>query len=181
MPAARRNLELKAKDRDPERTLGICAELGADDIGTLLQRDVYFAASRGRLKLRRQEGAAAQLIAYERPDTAEQRQSRYRIVEVGQAAELEEALAGALGTIAVVKKSRRLFLFEGVRIHLDSVEGLGNFIEFEGVTETEDEDPQRFETLLSDLRRSFGLDDADLVGESYCDLVAKTPHSASKT
>jgi predicted adenylyl cyclase CyaB len=179
--AERRNLELKAKDPHPERSLGVCEELGADDRGTLLQQDTYFAVPRGRLKLRRQQGSAAQLIAYERSDAAERRESRYRIVEVDEASELEAALAGALGVIAVVRKSRRLFLFEGVRIHLDSVEGLGNFIEFEGVAEPGEEDLQRFELILSDLKRSFGIEDADLIGESYSDLVAKNLHSARNT
>ena len=39
--------------------------------------------------------------------------------------ELAEALDAALGTVVVVCKRRRLFLWEGVRIHLDEVEGLG--------------------------------------------------------
>ncbi len=36
-------------------------------------------------------------------------------------------------TVVVVSKRRRLFLWEGVRIHLDEVEDLGNFVEFEAV------------------------------------------------
>jgi adenylate cyclase, class 2 len=71
----------------------------------------------------------------------------------------------------VVSKARRLFLFEGVRIHLDSVDGLGSFVEFEGVADPRDVDFAHFEALLVDLRHSFGIEDADLVGGSYCDLV----------
>ena len=44
-----------------------------------------------------------------------------------------EAFDAALGTVVVVSKRRRLFLWEGVRIHLDEVEGLGSFVEFEAV------------------------------------------------
>jgi adenylate cyclase, class 2 len=170
MSAARRNLELKARDADPERSLAVCKSLEAEDRGTLLQEDVYFSVPRGRLKLRRQEGIAAQLIAYHRPDLPGQRESHYRIVEVEDAAALEATLGDALGIAAVVKKSRRLFLLEGVRIHLDRVAGLGSFIELEGVAEA-DEDLPRFQVLLKELRRSFGIDDAGLLAESYCDLV----------
>ena len=46
---------------------------------------------------------------------------------------LAEAFDAALGTIVVVSKRRRLFLWEGVRIHLDEVEDLGSFMEFEAV------------------------------------------------
>ena len=111
------------------------------------------------------------MIAYERPDLPGQKESRYRIVEVEDAAGLEEALAGVLGITAVVSKARRLFLFDGVRIHLDRVDGLGSFIEFEGVAAPEDVDLARFEILLADLRNSFCIEDADLLGGSYCDLV----------
>ncbi|MGH2973393.1 MAG: class IV adenylate cyclase [Solirubrobacterales bacterium] len=171
MGAPRRNLELKAKDADPERSLKICEALGADDEGALLQKDTYFNAPQGRLKLRQERGAAPRLIAYERQDFPGQKESRYRIVEIGDASELEEALADVLGITAVVSKARRLFLFEGVRIHLDRVDGLGSFIELEGVAGPGDVDLARFEVLLTDLRHSFGIEDADLLSGSYCDLV----------
>jgi hypothetical protein len=70
------------------------------------------------LKLRRERGASAHLIAYERSNDSGQRESRYRIIEVGDDIELEAALASALGIKAVVRKARQLFLYEGVRIHL---------------------------------------------------------------
>src|SRR5262245_338191 len=111
----RRNLELKARDTDPERSLGACKSLNAEDMGTLLQKDTYFNVSQGRLKLRQESNAIACLIAYERPDLPEYKESRYRIVEVGDASGLGEALADTLGVSAVVSKTRRLFLFEDVR------------------------------------------------------------------
>lgn len=123
------------------------------------------------MKLRRERGATAHLISYERPDLPGQKESRYRIVEVEDAAGLENALASVLGIAAVVSKERRLFLVDDVRIHLDRVEGLGHYVEFEGVAKAEDGDLARFETRLADLRRSFGIEGADLVAESYCDLV----------
>jgi adenylate cyclase class IV len=48
------NLELKARDRDPARSLRACEELDAADKGALSQLDTYFEAPRGRLKLREQ-------------------------------------------------------------------------------------------------------------------------------
>jgi len=123
------------------------------------------------LKLRRERDAPAHLIAYERSNDAAQRESRYRIVEIEDDVELEAALASALGIKAVVRKARQLFLYEGVRIHLDDVDELGSFIEFEGVAAPEDADLARLEPLLADLRHLLGIRDADLVGGSYCDLA----------
>ena len=50
-----RNVELKARDRDPARSLERALALGAEDKGEIRQRDTYFARARGRVKLREQE------------------------------------------------------------------------------------------------------------------------------
>ncbi len=80
-------------------------------------------------------------------------------------------LTATLGIVVVVRKSRRLFLHKGVRIHLDRVEGLGCFIELEGVTTSRKPDPAQFRKLLDDLSNSFGIEHADLIASSYCDLA----------
>lgn len=136
----------------------------------LTQRDTYFHAPRGRLKLREEEGAGPHLITYERPDLAGQRESRYRIVNVEQSDELVAALASVLGVKVVIAKERRLFLWEGVRIHLDKVDGLGDFIEFEAVAPV-GSDLSHEEAQVNTLRKAFAIDDADVIGVSYSDLA----------
>lgn len=124
------------------------------------------------MKLREEEGAAPCLVAYERPDLRGQKESRYRIVEVGDADELREALAALLGVRVVVTKTRRLFVLDGVRIHLDRVDDLGSFIEFEAVVDSDDSDSsERFEELLAELRHAFGIREGDLITGSYSDLA----------
>jgi adenylate cyclase class IV len=54
-----RNVELKARDPDPRRSLAACEALGAEPQGVLFQRDTYFPAPHGRLKLREEEGQVA--------------------------------------------------------------------------------------------------------------------------
>src|ERR671938_1015603 len=98
MASPQRNVELKARDPDPARSLERALALGAEDRGELRQRDTYFAAPRGRLKLREQEPGGAELITYERGDTAQARESRYRIAPVSDPEALREALDAALGT-----------------------------------------------------------------------------------
>ena len=63
-----RNVELKAHDPDPARTLERALAAGARDEGLLRQRDTYFHVAAGRLKLREEDPGGATLIAYERPD-----------------------------------------------------------------------------------------------------------------
>jgi homotetrameric cytidine deaminase len=170
MAPPRRNVELKARDPHPDRTLERACALGAEDRGELRQRDTYFAAPHGRLKLREQEPGGAALIAYERPDAAEARESRYRVTPVADAAATAEALDSALGTVVVVDKRRHLLLWEGVRIHLDRVEGLGAFVELEGVAAA-DSDLAREGALVARLRAELGIADDTLEPRGYADLL----------
>src|SRR3954447_13393479 len=156
--APRRNVELKATDPDPERSLAVCRDLGAQDRGILVQRDTYFRVSEGRLKLRQETPGGAALIQYHRSDRPEARESRYRIAPVEDADALREALDAALGTLVVVDKERRLLLWEGVRIHLDTVRGLGTFVELEGVAPPgSDLGPER--DHVARLSDALGLDE----------------------
>ena len=66
----RRNVELKAVDPDPARTLERALAAGASDEGVIVQRDTYFRVASGRLKLREEEPGEAHLISYARPDDA---------------------------------------------------------------------------------------------------------------
>src|ERR671932_1091079 len=86
-----RNVELKARDPDPARTLERALALGAEDRGEMVQRDTYYARANGRLKLREHETGGSplwdelieyshELIGYSRPDSPEARTSTYRRV-----------------------------------------------------------------------------------------------------
>ena len=162
------NVELKARDPNPEVTTARCLNLGAVRAGTLDQRDVYYRARHGRLKLRTQTDDGSELIAYRRPDTLEAGESSY--VRAPASESVGEALDVALGTTVVVSKRRRLLMWEGVRIHLDEVEGLGSFIEFEAVL-PDAGDPATARAKLARLRDELGIEDDALVSVSYADLL----------
>src|SRR3954447_1137675 len=132
MAAPRRNIELKAFDPDPERSLAAALGLGARDKGVIRQRDTYFRVMSGRLKLREEEPGGASLVQYSRADAASARESRYRVVPVEDAAGLCAALETSLGVLAVVEKERHLLLWQNVRIHLDRVHNRGTFRELGG-------------------------------------------------
>jgi len=169
------NIELKARDPDPSETAARCLALGASDQGVLTQGDTYYASRRGRLKLRVEEGAlGGELIAYGRPDAREASESRYVRAPVAAPDELSEALDAALGTVVVVSKRRRLFLWEGVRIHLDEVDGLGSFIEFEAVLPGAG-DLAAARAKMERLRTELGVADDALVAVGYADLLLDGP------
>jgi homotetrameric cytidine deaminase len=165
-----RNVELKAHDPDPARTLERALAAGAEDRGLLRQRDTYFAVAHGRLKLREEEPGGATLIAYDRPDAAEERVSDYRLVPVAEPEPLREALAAAGGISAVVVKRRHLLVWETVRIHLDEVRGLGSFLELEAVAEPGSDLSREYE-LVARLRELLGIADDALREGSYADAL----------
>jgi homotetrameric cytidine deaminase len=166
--APRRNVELKALDPDPARSLVVCRELGAEDRGVLRQRDTYFRTRSGRLKLREEQPGGAVLIQYERPDAAEARESRYRLTRVEDPDDLRESLDAALGTLVVVDKQRHLFLWDGVRIHLDTVDGLGSFVELEGTAAAESDLGSEREKVAR-LQRELGIE--EVLTDSYSDRL----------
>jgi homotetrameric cytidine deaminase len=168
------NVELKARDPDPARTLERALALGAEDRGELVQRDTYFGGVRGRLKLREQEPGGAELIAYERPDDPEPEVSDYTLAPVGDPEALREALDRSLGTVVVVAKRRRLLLWDGVRIHLDDVEGLGTFLEFEAVA-APGSDLTADRAKVERLRAELAVADDALVAGGYADLLLDVP------
>jgi homotetrameric cytidine deaminase len=172
----RRNLEIKARDADPRRTLEAALALGAEDQGELTQRDTYFGGARGRLKLREQTPGEPELIQYRRPDEEGPRTSEFRLVPVAEAEALKHALDAALGTAVVVEKRRRLLLWEGVRIHLDDVDGLGAYVELEAPEDGDQE--AKVERLTEALRIG------EPIAGSYSDLLLDGPQlllSAAET
>jgi adenylate cyclase, class 2 len=167
-----RNLELKALDPDPPRTLAAALELdGVEDRGVVVQRDTYFFAVQARLKLRESPPNPAELISYARADREGPAVSHYRVVQVADHVALAEALADALGVRAVVEKERRLLLWRGVRIHLDRVARLGAFVEFEAVAQTVG-GLEAEQVKVEELRSALGLDDDRLlVARGYAELL----------
>jgi homotetrameric cytidine deaminase len=170
---ARRNVELKALDPDPARTLERALALGAEDRGVIVQRDTYFHVREGRLKLREEEPGEAHLIAYSRPNAAEVRVSSYRVVPVPDPKGMRAVLVETNGVDVVVEKRRRLLLWETVRIHLDEVLGLGAFLELEAVAEP-DSDLARERRQVSQLREALHIGDDALREGSYADAVRAT-------
>ena len=163
------NLELKAAVASIAVAHAIALEAGGEFHGTMRQTDTYFVVPHGRLKLREIEGQQAELIAYDRPETTQTRWSNYRKSPVPEPAHMREMLRDALGVLAVVRKTRELFLLGGSRIHLDNVESLGAFLEFEVPVDENRVEEARYS--MDRLRKLFNVRDSDIFLNSYSDLI----------
>jgi len=177
-----RNLELKARFPDLGRAEEIARSIGATPGGDLAQRDTYFRFAGGRLKLREDGRGGGELIFYRRPEDSPARWSDYFKAPVSAPEELRDVLARALGVSRVVEKTRRLLWYRGARIHLDRVEGLGTFVEFEvpagdGAAAGDETDPvggtaAAARAVMDELMRAFGLTGADSIAASYGEMAA---------
>jgi adenylate cyclase len=128
-----RNVEIKARISGVAALLPRAAQLADTGPTVIEQDDTFFACANGRLKLRDQSAAGAELIFYERADLRGPKESFYVRVPVPDPQALRELLQLAHGQTGRVRKRRVLFLVGRTRIHLDAVEGLGEFLELEVV------------------------------------------------
>jgi adenylate cyclase, class 2 len=174
-----RNIETKRICTDLARVRSQGITIGAFAQGKLLQTDTYFVTNTGKLKLREIAGAAqAELIRYERELTGQARASDYTIehVDVRDVERTIHDLSRAAGVRCVVKKSRELLLWRNVRIHLDTVEQLGTFVELESVVSDHTDEPtarKNFDEVFAALQ--LGAMPEEL--RSYGDLLAASSHT----
>ena len=166
------NIEIKAVCEDLRTARRIVRSLAAETLGRFRQRDTYFHGRNGLLKLRETPHCPGELISYRRPKIASAKRSDYRITRVGRPAALRKTLADALGILVVVEKVRDVFLWQNVRIHLDRVQRLGTYLEFEAVLRR----PSQAEAghrRVAHLLEVFGITPQQLIRFSYADLLQK--------
>ena len=163
-------MELKSRLADLEAAREVAQSIATKELGLQEQVDTYFHCPKGRLKLRQVEHTPAQLVWYARPDEEGPKASDYRLVPVTNPETLKAALASAYGIWCVVRKRREIYLYHNVRIHLDEVDDLGTFLEFEAVLGP-NVDEELGRKQLADLRRRFSILDEDLLAVSYSDLL----------
>jgi predicted adenylyl cyclase CyaB len=164
------NIEIKARLSNVSEAHALVAAISDTPPETLRQRDTFFSCSHGRLKLRETGTGHAELISYARTDTAAAKQSDYEIAAVAEPELLRRVLAQALGETIVVEKTRVLYLVGQTRVHLDSVDGLGDFLELEVVLRP-GQDSAEGRAIAADLMGRLGVRDADLCRTAYADMI----------
>jgi adenylate cyclase len=166
----KRNVEIKAAVMDLAVIHEKAARLADEGPVALEQEDVFFHSPRGRLKLRRLGAGRAELIAYERPDAAGPKESRYVVHPTTDPEGLQNALAMALGIRGVVRKHRTVYIIGRTRVHLDRVQGLGDFVELEVVLSDEQDVGDGF-VMARRLMAELGIPESQLVEKAYIDLL----------
>ena len=183
-----KNIEIKARLDDRTRVERQLVALGARRMWVRRQRDTFFAVpekqatdpegagvperrrGHGWLKLREVDGRRAELISYSRSASSTPLVSDYDVVTVDDPATWKRLLARALGEDRVVEKERTLWLYENTRVHLDRVEGLGDYVELETVIQRQTEAEARAETRR--LMEVLHIQEPACIERPYRDLLS---------
>ena len=166
-----RNIEIKARIESVEAVATTVAALADQGPIEISQDDTFFRCEAGRLKLRALSETHGELIFYRRSNEPGPKESFYVRSETGEPASLREALLLAYGQLGRVKKHRTLYLIGKTRVHLDRVDGLGDFLELEVVL-AEEESVQPGIEVAHHLLLELGIGASQLVEGSYLDLIA---------
>jgi predicted adenylyl cyclase CyaB len=171
-----RNMEIKARLADRKAVETAAAALANGPATCLRQDDTFFLCPTGRLKLREFAAGRGELIFYQRPDASGPKASQYDIAPTDAPAALRRVLEQALGAAGRVRKERTLYVIGRARVHLDRVEGLGEFVELEVVLAEGEAEASG----LAEARRLMAalcIDETALVAEAYVDLLSASPDS----
>jgi predicted adenylyl cyclase CyaB len=166
------NIEIKARIRDFTDLKRRAEAISDSPLKVIPQEDTFFVTPKGRLKLRVLAPDRAQLVYYERPDQDGPKRSDYFIFNTNDPENLKTTLSLALGMRGVVKKMRYLYVVGQTRVHLDDVEGLGQFMELEVVLRDDQSDDEG-QAVANDLMKKLGIEPTDLIEGAYMDLLEK--------
>ncbi|CUJ22575.1 class IV adenylate cyclase [Achromobacter xylosoxidans] len=167
-----RNIEIKARVANLAAVESLAAALSGKEPVAIAQDDTFFACPDGRLKLRAFSDGTGELIFYRRADDTGPKESFYVISPTSSPDTLRDALGLAYGVIGRVRKQRLLFMAGRTRIHLDRVEGLGEFLELEVVLR-DGESAAAGMAEARELLASLRIAPEQLVSGAYLDLLAQ--------
>lgn len=164
------NIEIKAKCENQEKVRDILKSHNADFKGVDHQIDTYFKVSSGRLKLR--EGNIENyLIFYERENISGPKQSNVNLFTSDPNSSLKDILIQSLGILTIIDKQREIYFIENIKFHIDTVKGLGNFIEIEAIDKDGTIGKEKLLSQCQEYLGIFGVNELDLITGSYSDLL----------
>ena len=174
-----RNVEIKAILRDRKSAELVARQLSGASPVIIQQEDIFFHCDNARLKLRIFDSMHGELIHYKRPEVQGPRVSQYTIACTQDPQGLLAILTVTLGRTGTVKKRRTLYLIGQTRVHLDEVEGLGDYLELEVVLRPE-QSAAEGEAIAQEFLTHFGIAPSDLIAKPYVELLEQSQIAASK-
>ncbi len=162
-----KNLEIKIRLENASQINSIRKSLSNYTRSSEKQTDIYYKFEKGRLKLRIINDKDGNLILYDRAEKKSKRISHYTISRTKDFRELDYILTRQFGVLIKVIKKREIYIQNNVRVHLDKVTGLGNFLEIEIIYS----DLLNAKKQMAQLTGLLNLDETKFIKNSYSDLL----------
>ena len=167
-----RNVEIKARIESVSGLIPRVAAIADNGPIEIIQDDTFFKCEIGRLKLRTISKQEGELIFYRRANEKGPKESFYLCSRTSTPDILRESLSQAYGKVGRVQKRRLVFYIGRTRVHLDAVEHLGHFLEFEVVLR-DDEAATAGMKEAEILLERLGIESSQLIEHAYVDLMER--------
>ena len=76
-----------------------------------------------------------------------------------------------MGIKVTVVKKREIYYIGNIKFHIDTLEGLGNFVEIEAGNKTADLPVEKLQEQCRFYMEEFGIKEEDLLANSYGDML----------
>lgn len=162
------SVEYRAELRDAVFASSILRKLGATRIISLDIVDTYFNIPTGTLKQREAKSEPTDFIFYERKALASPRLCTFTIYS--KEAAKERYGVQPLPVLTRVMKHRSMYMLGNVRMHIDDVEDVGTFMEFETLVSRE-VNARKCHQLINGLRVKMAPLLGEPISQRYADLV----------
>lgn len=170
-------VEAKVRINDIEGMEKRITEQGAEYTGTIKQADEYFDFpdmqifnSGGAFRVRDSDGNYR--VTYKGRKKDEETTSRDEIEIAIESAEKMIKILENMGFVRLceINKKRKVYLLAGLKISLDEVEGLGSFMEMEGMANSEKEYKEKKGEIFK-LLDNLGVSSEDISQRSYMEMA----------
>jgi predicted adenylyl cyclase CyaB len=164
------NIEIKAQCSNLPQIRSILKKEKAKYIGLDFQIDTYFNCNNGRIKLRAGNIENA-LIFYKRANTKTIKESQIILEKLNLNNNIKQLLTDAYGVKVEVAKKREIYFIDNIKIHLDEVKELGEFVEIEAIDCTGKIGKEMLQEQCNKYIKMFEIKEAAFVDKSYSDLI----------
>ncbi|HEU5292508.1 MAG TPA: CYTH domain-containing protein, partial [Cyclobacteriaceae bacterium] len=130
------------------------------------QTDTYFQVDHGKLKLR--QGTIENLIThYERTFENGAEKTQVFRYDVNPSQEEIEKLKSSHQQIGIVKKERKIYFINHIKIHLDKLPNGEEFIEMEAIDRLNQFSDEELKRQCLDLKDKLGINESEMVQTGY--------------
>ena len=141
-------------------------QLRSTFLGVDQQTDTYFETTIGKLKLR--EGTIENLIThYERKAVQGAEKTTVFRYDVNPTKEDIEKLKSSHQQLGVIKKERKIYFLDHIKVHLDKLPNGEEFIELEAIDRLNQFTDEELKQQCLDLKNRLGISESEVMQTGY--------------